>query len=169
MLSFVFNVNFVLTEYVNLFCFRWLDIYATLYWRFDVMRIYQSLEIFNWILLLPFCSRLSLPLMMDSWNTTQNKRDHEVFSLKWCGGRRSFVSQGVFLFFFHYVYCSGADSFFIGVVFAGAWKRTWQKLIELHRAQTPSKQVINSRSLFSIWWRPLSLIVVVSVVLLHSK
>jgi len=90
---------------------------------------YLSLESFNWILLLPFCSRLSLPLMIDSWKTTQNKRDHVVLSLKWCGGRRSFVSQGAFFFIFHmcwvspifhYVCCSGADSFFIGVVFAGA-------------------------------------------------
>jgi len=151
------------------FVFWWLDAYATFYWRFDVMRIYLSLESFNWTLLLPFYSRCSLPLMMDSWNTTQNKRDHVVLSLKWRRGRRSFVSQGVFLFFFHYVYCSGADSFFIGVVFAGAWKRTWQKLIELHRAQTPSKQIINSSSQFSVWWRPLSLIDVVSIVLLHSK
>jgi len=86
-------------------CFWWLDAYATFYWRFDVMRIYLSLESFNWILLLPLCSRLSLPLMIDSWKTTQNKRDHVVLSLKWCGGRRSFASQGAFLFLFHMSWC----------------------------------------------------------------
>jgi len=66
-------------------------------------------------------------------------------------------------------YSIGADGLIIGVVLAWAWKRTWQKLIELHRARTPSKQVGYSSSQFSIWWRPLSLIVVVSIVLSQSK
>jgi len=105
MLSFVFNVNFVSTEYVNMFCFRWLDAYMQ-HSIEDLMSCeYQSLEIFNWILLLPFCSRLSHPLMIDSWKTTQNKRDHVMLSLKWRGGRPTIVSQGALLFFFRMSWC----------------------------------------------------------------
>merc|ERR1719447_702219 len=66
--------------------------------------MHLSLESFNWILLLPLCSRLSLPLMMDSWKTTQNKRDHVVLSLKWCGGCPPTVSQGAFLIFLCFLY-----------------------------------------------------------------